>query len=152
MNDQSQSRLSQTPPTSARLRNQVTYEKHRREVMRQVYLPLIISVVFLCVIAGFLVVAGLGGSIDVSRLADVSLIWLIIPALIVTLVFLALTAGLTYGVIWLLIQLPPLTRRAQDFMARVNRAVRKGADKSAAPFIRGKGLAASWRALKNRFS
>lgn len=150
MSDRYQSRLSETPPASAPLRNPVTHEKHRREVSRQVFLPLIIGVVLLCVASGFVAYVGLAGTGDVSRWADISLIWLILPAMIATLVFLALLVGLVAAVTWMLGKLPPLARQVQDFMARVNFAVHRGADAAASPFMRVRGMSAAWRRLRTR--
>src|SRR5690606_35236343 len=140
MRDNRQSRLSQMPPVSVPLRNPVTHEKHRREVFRQIFLPLIIGIILLCAASVFVAYAGLSGTGDVSRWADISVIWIVVPAMVATLIFLILIVGLIYAVIWLLSSLPPLFRRVQDFMVRLHYAVRRGADASAAPFIKVSGF------------
>jgi len=140
--------LSSVP--SVPLRNLVTQAKHRREVFRQIFLPLIIAVVLLCVASGFVAYVGLAGTGDVSRWADISLIWLIVPAMVAALVFLALLVGLVAAVTWMLGALPPLARKVQDFMVRVDAAVRRGADAAASPFLRVRGMAAAWRRLRTR--
>lgn len=112
---------------------------------------MIIGVVILCALSVFVaVVAFRGNAGQISQWADISVIWLILPALIAALIFLALLAGLTFLATWLLSNLPPYARIAQDTAARFRAAVRRGSDKAVEPILRARGLAAAWRALWNR--
>jgi hypothetical protein len=126
-------------------RNPFTHQKHRREVFWQVTIPLAAGLIIVLALAVGVTFASSGLA---SRLADVSLIWLILPAMVITLVFLVLTAGLAYGVIWLIGKLPPLAFKIHKFLLLFSTRVRKISDKAVEPVIRVESLKASWRALR----
>jgi uncharacterized BrkB/YihY/UPF0761 family membrane protein len=92
-----------------------SYVKHRRDVTRQIILPL----VFVIILAGVAaVLAGLGATGNgegVSLWADISLIWLIIPMMIFAIVILALTLAVVYGLNRLLKVSPRYTGIAQAY-------------------------------------
>ena len=134
------------PPTFPP-RNPFTQQKHRREVFWQITIPLAIGLIIVLALA---VGVTLASSTQASRLADVSLIWLILPAMIIALVFLVLTAGLAYGIIWLIGKLPSLTFKIHKFLIQLSVRVRKISDKIAEPVIRVESMKASWRALRRR--
>lgn len=100
---------------SLRLRNQRTQALIRRDVIWQIALPLGLAIVIVLVLMGLLI-APVGAPVR-SVWADISLIFLIVPAALLGLIFLAITSGL----IWLaakgLTELPFLLKRAQDFVA-----------------------------------
>jgi hypothetical protein len=86
----------------------------------------------------------------ISRWADISVIWLIIPMMLVVLVLLVLVGGITYGIIWVIGNLPPLAFQALKYFKQANSIVRKGSDTAVKPFIRIQELQASWRAFWKR--
>jgi hypothetical protein len=104
------------PPTP-KIRNPRTQALIRREVFWQIILPLSLAVILTLTLMG-MIVAQRADPVR-SPLADVSLIFLIIPVALWGLVFLVLTVGLCVGVIYALRELPPLFKQAQDFMAQV---------------------------------
>jgi heme/copper-type cytochrome/quinol oxidase subunit 2 len=61
-------------------RNPVTYERHRKEVMWQILAPVIIGAVIILALA---ILAATRTDAQVSKGADVSVIWMITPMLIV---------------------------------------------------------------------
>jgi hypothetical protein len=65
-------------------------------------------------------------------------------------VFLILTAGLAYAVIWLIGKLPPLAFKIHKFLTLNNTRVRKISDKAVEPIFRVESMKASWRALRRR--
>jgi hypothetical protein len=70
-----------------------------------------------------------GGAGVRSPIADVSLMLLCIPTIILALLVLAVVLGLNYGV-WLgITRLPPYFKIAQDFVARVADGIQNGADR-----------------------
>jgi hypothetical protein len=140
----------QYPPPSLQPRNPVTYEIHRREVFRQITLPLVIVLLILLVTCFGVVFFSFQGTLDTSRLADVSVIWLIIPGLVIALIFTLLFGGMAYGVIWVITQLPPLFLRLFNFIVKVGVIVKKASDKAVEPVLRVESFKASWRALTRR--
>jgi amino acid transporter len=128
-------------------RNPVTHRIHQREVFWQITIPLILGAL---IVLGFAAAVSIGSTQEVSRWSEISLIWLIIPVLFVSLLFLVILAGLVYAATWILRNLPPYTRLAQDAVARIGEVVRKGADKTVEPVLRIHMFFAAWRALRRR--
>ena len=86
-----------------------SYNKHRRDVNRQIILPMLI-VSFIGI--GLVVFSGFAASRNdpgVSLWADISIIWLIIPIMFLALIMLVLTLGLVFGLKRLLFILPYYT-------------------------------------------
>jgi hypothetical protein len=100
-----------------KLRNPRTEAKIRREVVWQIILPLSLAVILTLTLMGLIVVQR--DAPVRSPLADVSVIFLIIPAALWGLVFIALIGGLCFGIFYALRELPPLFKQAQDFMVQV---------------------------------
>lgn len=75
-----------------RQRNPITKEAHQRQTFFQIYLPLIIVALFLII---FIVLALVAQNENVSRWADISLIFLISVSLVVTLIAIAVIIVLT---------------------------------------------------------
>lgn len=140
------------PPPAYLERNPVTYEMHKREVFRQITLPLAIGLVFLLAACVALVYFSFWGNLDASRLADTSLIWLILPMLFVLLIFLAVTAGLAYALIWAINKLPPVFLKIYNLFVRIGAVVRKASDAAVEPVLKVEGMRASWRTLWRRLS
>jgi len=128
-------------------RNPVTHTKHRRETWWQITFPLILGILLILGLAGWTVVAAAQGG-NVSQPADVSLIFLICPNLLMALIPLAFFGGLAYGVIWLNKKIPPFFQRFQESMIKVRDGIRTGADKLVAPVINFKTKMAAFKALK----
>lgn len=126
-------------------RNPVTTQRHRREVLWQITIPLIVVVLIFLAVAGL--VAFRADSATASLWGDISLIWLIIPAFIGGLILLALLAGLAFGVIWLVRNLPPLALKAQNIFVTVGVNVRKATDLAVEPILRVQSTAAALKVL-----
>jgi polyferredoxin len=131
-------------------RNPVTHQKHRQEVLRQITLPLLLGLAILLTPAVLVVIAGFQGGEQVRVWADISTVWLILPMLLVTLIFLALTAGLAFGVTLLLRRLPPYARLVQDFFKKVSYQVRRYSNKAVEPVLKTHEAAAALRSLRPR--
>jgi ABC-type transport system involved in cytochrome c biogenesis permease subunit len=129
-------------------RNPATYESHRREVFRQITIPLIIGVVLLVAACGAIVWGSFWVGGDASRWADISLIWLILPAMLATLVFLLVTGGLVYLTVLLIARLPPLFLKLFNLFTRINAALRRAADKAVEPVLRVESWKAGWKRLR----
>ena len=131
-------------------RNPKTHASHRREVFWQITFPLaLVSMIFLALSVG-VIWAGVAGSGELTRWAGVSIVWLSLPVIILSLLMLALVRGLVYGVTKLLHVLPGYARLAQDFFVRVQNKVKALADKIVEPFFKVHGFGAAVKTLKPR--
>ena len=79
--------------------------------------------------------------------ADIALIWLIIPMMIVSLIMLLLLAGLAYAVIWLVRTIPGYALQAQNFMIMIAGQVERLGNMIVEPILRVNAILASLRAL-----
>ena len=125
-------------------RNLLTQIRHKREVFWQITMPLLAGLLFL-VAAGVGVILGAAGTADVGRWADLSMIWLLVPAMFFTLLFLALVAGIVYGVTALLGVLPQYLYQVQNIFLLVKIRIARFADAAAEPMMRGHEYAAGLR-------
>jgi len=126
-------------------RNPFAFRKHRREVFWQITIPfLVLLVIFLAM----LVLPWFGSSATVSRWGDISLIWIIIPTLLVTLVFIVITIGLIAAVVGLIRFIPPKMRQLLDLLFRLGRLVEKISDLLVEPVLKVESMRASASAAK----
>ena len=125
-------------------RNPVTYERHRKEVMWQILVPVVIGAVIVLALA---ILATIGTDAQVSKGADVSVIWLITPLFIVALIFLVLLGAMIYAMMSLLGILPGYARLVQDYFDAFRVQVGIVSDKAVAPILRMESIKASLRAL-----
>ena len=130
-------------------RNPLTHKKHRKEIFWQVTFPLILGSLVVLGLAVWTILAA-AADITIRKQADISLVFLIIPAMIMMLIPLAILAGIVYGVIWLNENTPGFMLRVQKVVDQVRDGVRKGSDKAVEPVIRLKSRNASFEVLKRR--
>lgn len=126
-------------------RNPITQRAHRKQVFWQITVPLVIAALIILVLA---VLVSAGNSQSASLWADISLIWLIIPVMIVSLIFLVVLAGLVYAVIWLLRNLPSYAMQAQNFMVMIAHQVERLGNAIVEPILRVNAFLASLEALR----
>jgi hypothetical protein len=137
--------MNEKPPP----RNPVTHENHRRQVFWQVTIPLVLGLLLILGLAVWTVIAVADGE-SVSLWADISLIYLILPTMLMALIPLLLIAALAYGIIWLNNNLPPYARQAQDAFIRVRVSVQKISDQVVKPIIRLRSAWAGVQALRRK--
>ena len=130
-------------------RNPVTQQKHRQEILWQVTLPLALGGALLLSTAVLTVWAGVSNRGDVSLWADISLIWLILPWLLFTLIFTAILAALVYAVTKMLAGLPPFSYRVLGGFRRAGVLVRSYSDRMVEPILRVHSGQARARAFKH---
>jgi len=130
-------------------RNPLTHRKHRKEMFWQITFPLILgTLVFIGLVAWTIYAAAAG--FNIRNTADVSLVFLIIPAMVMLLVPLAILIGMVYGVIWLNKNTAGFTFRAQKVMDQIKDGVTQWSDKAVEPVIGIKSRLASFQALKRK--
>jgi hypothetical protein len=136
--------MNETPKPE---RNPKTHQTHRREVFLQITLPLLIGLVFVLTLAVLAVVAATTDG-SAKQAADASLIFLIIPLMFATVLFMLVLAAFAYGIIWLNGALPIYTKQAQDILERVRQQVQVGSDKVVEPILKLRSFLASLGAIK----
>ena len=129
-------------------RNPQTHAAHRRDVLRQITLPLVIGSLLLVAGMALVIIAAAGANGEVRRWADLSLIWLILPALIFSLLILGLLFGLTYLVSKLLGILPGYARLVQDGYTGLTGKVMHLSDALVLPVLKLKGWSAAARKVR----
>ncbi len=96
--------------------------------------PLTVVVILVFISALGVVVAGLRGNDNIGLWSDISLIWLIAPMLLLTILMIAATAGIVYLLYQTLRLLPSYAHQLQDIFAKVSFYVRKYSDVAVEPF------------------
>lgn len=112
-----------------------TLRAHRRQVWRQILLPLIFLALAGLAAGGLTIAVGLSDASRTRLWADVSVIWLLAPALLCALGGVAVLAGMIYVLARLEKAAPRLTSRVQQAAGRVAAATRRVADGVAKPFL-----------------
>jgi hypothetical protein len=128
----------------AKQRNPVTQQAHRRQVLWQITVPLVIAAIVIVILA---VLVATGSPQGASLWADIALIWLLIPVMIASLIILVLLAGLVYAVIWLVRTIPAYALQVQNFMIMVVSQVERLGNMIVEPIMRISAFLASLQAL-----
>lgn len=136
-------------PNSNRLPdpNPVTQDRHRRQTRVQILLPVIAFAVLIIILAVLVTVAP---NSQVIRLSAISIIFLILPAALVSLVFLALLSGLIYMLVRVLKVLPSYSRLAQIYLDRITGILKTAADRAADPVLAVEGAIEGVKVLFRR--
>lgn len=120
-------------------RNEETRRAFNRQAARQIYLPLVL---FFLALAGAGLGLGLSGTGSFSLWADISIMLLSIPMLILGLVLLVLSAALVYGASWLLKAVPGPAWQVQQFFSNAAERIHEMVDNLSGVIIRINALPA----------
>jgi lipopolysaccharide export LptBFGC system permease protein LptF len=134
-------------PELAEKYNPETRVKHRREGWWQISLPLSAGLLVVLVLS---VAVTYGSHVDVSRWAQISMVWLVLPLIFFAVLFLVALVGMIYVLARLSGILPDYAYKTQNLFARMTRISRQVADKAVEPVLRLNALKASMRALIRR--
>jgi uncharacterized membrane protein len=124
-----------------------SYNEHRRQFWLQIFLPVILAVLAILVVAILLSISAFGGTGDPARWAAISTIWVLIPAMIFGFLFLVTLVGLVYLLARALKVLPGLSASAQYYANRITNRIQYFSDLATRPFIFLNSLGASLRTL-----
>ncbi len=132
--------------------NPVTMAAHRRQVLWQITLPVAVVVLVIVLAAAGVVWAGSrsSGETTTSLWADVSILWLIAPMLILMIIVFAVCVGVIYLLRLTLRGLPLYSRQLQDILFLVSYRVRKASDAAVEPVLRAHSFSASLRSLRRK--
>ena len=87
---------------------------------------------------------------DLSVGADMSLVFVLVPNMLMSLIPLALLAGMAYGVTKAIQALPPVFFKAQQSMKLINNKLKDLSKKAASPIVKAHGIGAMGEALFGR--
>lgn len=124
-----------------------TIRRHKRQMTWQILLPF--AGMALLLIAAAVLVAGAGAG-KVALWRDVSLIWLLVPALILALFLLVILGLVIYALARLKQATPRFTARAQELTLLGAQGIRRIADGTTLPFIRVRQVGAGIRSIFRR--
>ncbi len=130
-------------PHPIKMKNLETHQKHRKEVIWQIFLPLAVGVLLILI----LMAVSVSSAVNQSRLADISLMWIILPNLFVALFVIVLLVGMIYGIIKLTSVLPYYLYKVQVFFNQIKAQIQKMDDRMVEPVIKGKSVSASLKKL-----
>jgi hypothetical protein len=128
--------------------NPVTQKRHNRDMVWQVYAPLTAGVIIVLLL---MILTVNGTNYAVRKGADVSIIWLIAPALVISLIILAINAAAIYGIAQLIKVLPGYSRIVLDYFILAGMYVNKLGDRMVAPVLRVRTFNASLRQIGRSF-
>lgn len=129
-----------------KLVGELTSKTTRRQIWRQIYLPLGIGVFVLAVMVVGFSWAGVGTT---SVWSDISLVLILIPAFILGLMFLIILVGLTYVIIRLIDLIPDPIHRLHSNIERIREGTRKGADVMVRPILIMGAVKAALETVRN---
>ena len=112
-----------------------TIRLHKRQFVWQILLPILLVILLGLAVGGLTITASLANASNASLWADVSIIWLLIPALVFALVAIAILGFAIYGLAKVLQVAPTYTGKAQGIFALISALIRKVADGLTKPFV-----------------
>ena len=127
-----------------------SYLKHRRQVTRQIILPVVLSALAMIALIVLISIATFRDNGDVGRWAAISTIWIIAPIIIVGLIGLLVLIGLIYLMARLLGILPTYTGLAQDYVHLGAGYIQRFTEAAVKPIFAVDGLAAYFKAIFGR--
>ena len=127
-----------------------SYQRHRRQLISQILLPIVIAALLFVAMIVLINVATFRSNGDVARWAAISTLWIVIPIMIGSLIFLAVLVGLVYLMKRLLNITPVYTGMAQDLVHKLMIRIRLLADQLVKPVIFWDSVGASINRLVGR--
>ena len=119
-------------------------KKHRHDLTWQIIVPIV--VIGLIIIAGAVFIS-LGETGSISLWSDISLIWILLPALFMAFFVVVIMAAAIYGMARLAKATPRFTARAQELTWQAARGIQKVAGATVKPFFWLGQAGAAFRAL-----
>src|SRR5690349_7555409 len=96
-----------------------SYKRHRKQLISQILLPMVVVALLFVAMIVLINVATFRDNGDVARWAALSTIWIVIPIMIASLIFLAVLVGLVYLMKRLVNITPTYTGMAQEFVHKL---------------------------------
>jgi uncharacterized membrane protein YbhN (UPF0104 family) len=138
-----------TPTQTTEFPKTASFKRHQRQSFWQIIAPVGFATLLILVILVLVILRAVGTDAggQVSQWADTSLIWLILPALLLALLLTLILVGMIYLLAQLLKIIPGFTYNAQYYVGLASGYVESFADKLVAPIIAVKSGGATVSAL-----
>ncbi len=120
-----------------------SYRRHRKQLTSQIILPMVLTGLLFIALVVLINIATFRDHGDVARWAAISTIWIVIPIMTASLIFLAVLIGLIYLLARLLGITPIYTNKAQNFVHKLAIRVRLAANATVKPVIFLDGIGAT---------
>ena len=143
--------MNDTQPSRPIERNPVTYQKHRQEVLWQITIPLVFGAILILIPVVLVIYASVTGVSQIDKLAQVSLIWLIIIAMVISLLLLILTIVVIYLTTAILQNVSPSARMIQDTFLLIGQRVSQLSNQAVEPMLRYHSFTASLGVIGRKF-
>ena len=127
--------------------NHPSYQNHRHQFWLQIFLPMILAVLLILVVAVITSVSAFGANGDSPRWAAISTIWLVIPVMFFSFLFLVILAGLVYLLARGLKVIPPYTSKAQYYVNLAASETKRFSDMATQPVLFIEEIKASLKAI-----
>jgi hypothetical protein len=130
--------------------NNAPQAEHRRQMIWQVWVPVIASTVIVLAAAIWAIVGTVQGSPTVNHLGNISAVWVILPVLMAGILLLGVTVAIIYGLSKLLGKMPGWMFIARVKVANLALAIRRAADSATEPVMKVNTNEARVRAFWNK--
>jgi len=126
-----------------------SFQRHRRQRFWQILAPTLLGGLLVLAVAVLMVlsISGIQTGINVSQGADISLIWIIMPILLIAVFLTIILLAMIYGMSRILGILPVYSRMAQDYVTLVAARIQHGAKKVTAPIVSVKTTRSAMKAF-----
>lgn len=124
-------------------RNHHSYKSHRRQFWIQIFLPIILAVLFIIAIAVVTSMAAFGPNDNSPVWAAISTIWLVVPVMFFGLVFLVFLIGMAYLLAQALKVVPSYSLKTQHFLNRATSQIKHFSEMAVKPVLFIEGIKAS---------
>ena len=128
-------------------RNPLVHAEHRRETFRQIVLPFIIGIVLILLVVAAIIIFATHTLINLNRWAAVSIIWMILPTMIIALILLVVVLALLFGITRLLGILPGYSKIVQSYFTQAEGVIVRITDQTVEPILR---LRSAWAVTHRR--
>lgn len=125
-------------------------EMHRRQMLLQVWLPLIVSIIIVLAVMIIAAVGTVQGSPQINRWGNISAILIILPILLAGVILLALIGVGIYGLRKALQAMPGFFTKLQIRVANIALATHRAADSSTQPIFAVNNFTVSVKTVWNR--
>lgn len=122
-------------------------KRHRQQMLVQVWLPLGFALAVVIALGVFVVLAAGKSSPVVGQAANISLIYMLAPAIIFSMLYAVLIGFAIYLVAKLIRKVPSITQPVQAFFEVVNFKTMQFSDQTARPIIKVRSFFAAFRRI-----
>jgi hypothetical protein len=141
--------MNEHPHSTQKSQLPLTVENHRRQTLWQIWVPLGVAVIIFFALAVWASVATAQNSVTGTHFADISAIFLIVPAGLFGLVILLLLGAIIYGLSRLLGVFPIFSLRVRAAVYNVEAMILSILDKVVQPFL---SIDSAWSGFVNLFA